>query len=56
MIEWHSTDIKTLLLVNKGRIFQDQHGKLTYCLPEDHKEETCLPCDRKIMSLAPKPG
>jgi hypothetical protein len=66
IIEWHSTTIKALQVVNKGRIRIDENGKIqplfTDCLPretvnngEKAENQHCLPVTQ-IMSLAPKPG
>jgi hypothetical protein len=57
-LEWHSTTIQNVLLVNKNRIKLNEDGKLelfTTLFTETMEKQHCLP-KRKIMSLAPKPG
>jgi len=55
IIEWHSTNIKAVLVVNKKEVGLDEHGKLYLFTKKDEKEH-CLPRSPQITSLAPWPG
>jgi tRNA(Phe) wybutosine-synthesizing methylase Tyw3 len=51
IIEWHSTNIQTVLLVNKGKLGLDEHGKLYSLFTQNEEKDRCLPRSPQTHNL-----